>query len=98
MATRPLNITDLDSPGSCAMRTGPSRRSIWDFETSTTLLMVSSFQKLHPTVTSLQDLFVLNRLGRSLQVKRANLQLPCYRHRRRWIASRSIAGLILQLS
>jgi len=33
-----LNITGMDSPGRTAMRRGPSRRSIWDFECETNLV------------------------------------------------------------
>jgi hypothetical protein len=54
----------------------------------------SSSYSINPSIY----LVVLNCLGRSLQVKRSNLQLPFYRYGRRWIASRPIAGLIPQFS
>src|SRR6202040_314300 len=45
-----------------------------------------------------EKLFMLNSLRRSFQVKRENLQLPSYRHRRGRIANPLVAGLIPQIA
>src|SRR5712692_1624243 len=99
MAPWTLKITGWDSPGRCAMRRGPCFRSMRDFETYTTSLMVIPFtaQESYPCA-AIKSSFVLYRLGRTLLVDGQHLQLPGNRNGRWRVAYRLVASLILQLT